>query len=178
MDTQDEALERYSSLDPPPSSFATHLSRGHSLSVWRTLLPINSSKPISSGHSRSLSPNQPQQRESIPPLSQALFYPNVPNSKKNGWRVKSVFEEIPTTVTHPEGRLHPHPPQTLKITNPMMTMDKGLQPRDNTWPRHDRAGPFSSPNLNSWLMLSTDPPNLVLARIQPQTSHRCFGGAR
>ena len=101
---------------------------------------MNNSKPISSGHSKSPNPNQPQLQERIPPLSQAVFYPNVPNSKKNGWRVRNASEEMLKIVTHPEGRPRRHPPPTPKTTILMMTY-KGPQQRGRTWPHHDRKGP-------------------------------------
>ena len=135
------------------------------------------SKPISGGHSKSLNPNQPrhnirlQQWLPIPPLSQPVFCPNVPSSKKNGWRARNVFEEMPTIATHLEGRLHLHPPPTPDL----MTMNLAdLQPKGNICPHRDRAGPFSSLDPSNKPPLSVDLPKPVLAR----TSCRCFGGAR
>ena len=150
MDTRDDTLERYSSSNLPSSS-ATDRSQGHSLSVWRIPPERVNSKPISSGHSKSPNLNQPQQRNPTPPPSLAASYPNVPNSKKNGWRVRNAFEEIPTIVTLLEGRLHLHPPPTLKIPN-LITANLGNpQRRDSTWLRHDRAEPSSSSNLSTQL---------------------------
>jgi len=185
MDTQD-AFERYSSN--LPSLFAAHLSQGLSLSVWRTPPPKNSSKPISNEHSKSLNLNlnlylprytvHPHQRQQMPPLDRTHSYPNVPSSKESGWRVRSVFEEIPTTVIHLEGRLRPHPPPTPKIMG-LMTVTLGdPQPRDSIWPHRDRAGPFNSPNPSSQPMLFVDPPKLVLARIPGRTNRRCSGEGR
>ena len=184
MDIQDEALEGYSSFNLS-SSCATHLSQGHSPSVWRILLQSNSSKPISNEHSKSLNlnpspPHNPylKQRWLIPLLSQTTSYPNVPSSKESVWPVRSVFEGIPMIATHLEGQLHPHPPSTPRITNLMTMTSENLQPRGNIWPHHGRAGPSSGPNPSSQLTLSMDPPDLVLARALAQTNHRCFGGAR
>jgi len=184
MDIQDETFERYFPFNLS-SSCTNHLSQGYSFTVSRIPLPRNSSKPISNEHSRSLNlnPSPPhnrylKQQWVIPLLTRTASYPNVPNSKESAWPARSVFEQVPMIATHLEGRLHPHPPLTPRITNLMIMTSENLRPRGNIWPHHGRAGPSSGPNPSSQLTLSMDPPSLVLARALTQINHGCFGGAR